>query len=59
MRRRLPWFLVDRGVAAKGVGDCGDHEWYNHDGVIARYYHCEVGERSWPVRSQDGDVSRG
>jgi hypothetical protein len=44
----LPWFLVDRGIAGKGVGDCGEHEWYNHDGVIARCYHCEVGERSWP-----------
>ena len=59
MRRRLPWFLVDRGIAGKGLGDCGDHEWYNHDGAVAWCYHCEVGERSWPVTSHDGTVSRG
>ena len=29
LRRRLPWFLVDWGVAGKGTADCGDHEWYN------------------------------
>jgi hypothetical protein len=59
LRRGLPWFLVDRGIAGKGTDGCGAHEWYNHDGVIARCYHCEVGERSWPVTSQDGTVSRG
>jgi hypothetical protein len=57
-RRSLPWFLVDRGLAGKGTGDCGAHEWYDHDGVVAHCYHCEAGERSWPVRGQDGEVSR-
>lgn len=55
LRRGLPWFLVDRGIAAKGT-DCGAHEWYNHDGVTARCYHCEV-RRPWPVTRQDGTVS--
>ena len=39
-----PWFLVNLGMVGKGKNDCGDHEWYNHDGVTARCYHCEVGE---------------
>lgn len=45
MRGRLPWVLVDLGVAAKGKRDCGEHEWYNHDNLTAHCYHCEVGER--------------
>ncbi|BCY11752.1 hypothetical protein L3i22_068400 [Actinoplanes sp. L3-i22] len=45
LRRRIPWFLIDRGVADKGKGDCGDHEWYNSDNVVERCYHCSVGER--------------
>lgn len=32
IRGYLPWFLIDRGVASKGL-DCeeagGSHEWYN------------------------------
>ena len=47
LRRHLPWFLVNRGIAGKGRGDCGAHEWYNADGVIARCYHCEAGMRTW------------
>ncbi|MFD0276846.1 hypothetical protein ACFVHB_23475 [Kitasatospora sp. NPDC127111] len=47
LRAHLPWFLVDRGVARKGRRDCGDHEWYNHDGLVARCYHCEPGQRPW------------
>ena len=43
LRRHLPQRLVDRGVAGKGTTDCGAHEWYNHDGQVARCYHCEVG----------------
>jgi hypothetical protein len=44
-RSRLPWVLLDRGVAAKGKRDCGAHEWYNHDGGVDLCYHCAVGER--------------
>jgi len=47
LRRRLPWLLVDRGVAGKGTTDCGDHEWYNADGVVERCYHCTVGHRPY------------
>ena len=45
MRRRLPWFLVSRGVAAKGRRDCGAHEFYTADGRVERCYHCDVGMR--------------
>jgi hypothetical protein len=45
LRRRLPWFLIDLGVAPKGR-DCekagGRHEWYNHDDVDSACYHCRV-----------------
>lgn len=45
LRRRLPWVLIDRGVAGKGEGDCGRHEWYNSDGVVEHCYHCTAGQR--------------
>jgi hypothetical protein len=57
LRRHLPWFLVNRGIAGKGAGDCGAHEWYNYDGVIARCYHCEAGVRPWQVDSLRGRTS--
>jgi hypothetical protein len=45
IRTRLPWFLIDLGVAAKGR-DCeaagGEHQWYNHDNVSSACYHCRV-----------------
>jgi hypothetical protein len=40
-------FLVNMGVAAKGRGDCGAHEFHNADGKVERCYHCEVGERPY------------
>lgn len=43
--RHLPWFLIDRGIAAKGA-DCeavgGNHAWYHVDGTRSGCYHCEV-----------------
>ena len=48
LRRRLPWFLVDRGVAGKGTADCGNHEWYNADGAVDHCYHCTAGRRPHP-----------
>ncbi len=47
VRRRLPWFLINLGVAAKGSEDCGEHVFYNADGVVERCYFCEVGERPY------------
>lgn len=45
MRRHLPWFLIDLGIAGKGR-DCekrgGTHAWYNQDGVSSGCYHCKV-----------------
>jgi hypothetical protein len=55
LRGRLPWFIVDLGVTAKGRRDCGDHEWYNHDGRVERCYHCRVGERSRKPVASDGN----
>lgn len=45
IRRRLPWFLINLGLAAKGKQDCGNHSWYNSDGVVERCHYCEPGER--------------
>lgn len=47
LRVRLPGFLVNRGVAAKGTADCGDHEWYKADDVVEHCYHCAIGRRSY------------
>jgi len=45
MRRHLPWFLIDLGIAGKGQ-DCekagGAHAWYSRDGVSSGCYHCKV-----------------
>lgn len=45
VRRHLPWFLIDLGVASKGR-DCeasgGSHAWYNQDDVTSACYHCRV-----------------
>jgi hypothetical protein len=49
VRRRLPWALVNRGVADRGKKDCGDHEWFNVDYVVEQCYHCEVGQRPYSV----------
>ena len=46
-RTRLRWMLpytIARRIP-KGAQDCGNHQWYNVDGVIERCSHCRVGER--------------
>ena len=45
VRRRLPWFLLRWGLAAKPSKDCGCHEWYRETETTARCYHCAVGVR--------------
>ena len=47
VRRHLPWFLINLGIAAQGRQDCGDHEWHNADNVVERCYHCVVGVRPY------------
>ncbi|WP_034088023.1 hypothetical protein [Streptacidiphilus albus] len=47
IRVHLPWFILNLEVAAKGKRDCGAHEWYNHDNVVAHCYHCRAGEHPW------------
>lgn len=45
LRKRLPWFLINLGLAAKGK-DCesagSSHHWYNLDGITSACYHCHV-----------------
>jgi hypothetical protein len=45
LRSRLPWFLIDIGLAAKGR-DCervgAQHHWYKQDDTHSACYHCEV-----------------
>lgn len=45
VRKHLPWFLINLGVADKGQ-DCeaagGNHSWYNMDGKHSACYHCKV-----------------
>ena len=45
IRRNLPWFLINLGIADKGR-DCeaagGHHQWYNQDGQYSACYHCKV-----------------
>jgi len=47
VRRHLPWFLVNLGVAGKGRRDCGDHQWYRADDNVEGCYHCDVGVRPY------------
>ena len=45
IRVKLPWFLIDLGIAAK-ARDCervgGEHWWHNRDDVSSGCYHCEA-----------------
>ena len=45
LRGRLPWFLIELGIANKAQ-DCGavgaPHDWYNMDDQTSRCYHCRV-----------------
>ncbi len=45
IRQRLPWALIDWGIADKGA-DCeaagGSHSWYNMGGACSACYHCKV-----------------
>jgi hypothetical protein len=45
LRQRLPWLLIDLGVAAKGK-DCelvgAKHWWYNTDNENSGCYYCKV-----------------
>jgi hypothetical protein len=45
IREKLPWFLINIGIAAKG-DDCekvkAEHEWYNQGDAISACYFCKV-----------------
>jgi hypothetical protein len=57
LRQRLPWFLINLGVAAKG-DDCeavgAEHHSYNVDGTQSACYHCRVvrSGRLWEPSNQ-------
>jgi hypothetical protein len=59
VRRHLPWFLINLGLADKGA-NCeavgGQHEWYNRDGKTSGCYHCHVEKagRLWEAHAQQG-----
>jgi hypothetical protein len=45
VRRHLPWWLINRGLACPREGDdCeargAHHEWFNADDRSSRCYHC-------------------
>ncbi|MEP1487577.1 MAG: hypothetical protein ABJK28_04015 [Algibacter sp.] len=44
-RKRLPWFLIDLGIADKGK-NCesvnAEHSWYNIDNKTSGCYYCNV-----------------
>jgi hypothetical protein len=44
IRRKLPWFMIDLGITAKGRRDCGRHEWYREHDNVWRCNHCKPGE---------------
>lgn len=59
LRAHTPWWLIERGAFSKGRRDCGDHDFYNEDGVVEHCFHCRVGERPhdpahFPARDDDG-----
>ena len=64
IRSRLPFWLIDLGVANKG-SDCesrsASHYWYNHDNVSsACYYCCVVREgRLWERQSEQQAKEQG
>lgn len=60
-RTQLRGLLPERlgVVVPKGASDCGAHEFYNHDGVTDRCYHCSVGERphqSVPLDREEREI---
>ena len=45
IREKLPWFLINVGIAAKG-SDCekvkADHKWYNSVNGYSSCYYCKI-----------------
>jgi hypothetical protein len=58
IRRNLPWFLIDLGVAGKGKHDCGDHEFYKATDEFELCYHCDVGTRPHDRRTSGPETRR-
>lgn len=62
LRRALPWWLINLGLASKGK-DCeskgGNHEWYNLDGATSGCYHCVVVRvgQLWQVDLEDSKLT--
>ena len=45
LRTLLPGPIADR--VHKGSTNCGNHDWYNADGISEACYHCYVGARPY------------
>lgn len=54
-RERLPWFLIDLGIAQKGE-NCeivnANHHWYNMNGKQSGCYYCKVIKDDTTVQTQ-------
>jgi hypothetical protein len=51
LRRHTPDVLYYRlGFVVPKAHDCGDHDWYDADGIVEHCYHCRA-ERSRRVAS--------
>lgn len=37
--------MLELGIASKGAGDCGAHDWYKATDTEDRCHHCEAGMR--------------
>jgi len=52
LREKLPWFLIDLGIAGKGK-DCelanAEHRWYNIDNKASGCYYCKkiISGKKW------------
>ncbi|WP_299229488.1 hypothetical protein [uncultured Psychroserpens sp.] len=53
-RERLPWFLINLGIADKGK-DCelvnAEHSWYNIDEKSSGCYYCKVSSKGQKWKS--------
>ncbi len=58
-RERLPWFLIDLGIAKKGI-DChkvnAEHNWYNKNNVSSACYYCKVIEQGQKWKNQSNET---
>jgi len=52
LRMLLPKLVAIR--ISRGSRDCGNHDWYNADGVTESCYHCSLGHRPYDAQHFSG-----